>query len=179
MIPTPTPTPGTEPTLDAMYRAVIGPKHTDIYLRYFAKRDAGGGFVSWNWPALFVQFFWSLYRKMWGFAFGGLALQIAGSVILTIVFGVLAAMLMPSAASAYMDNTARSMGLNASVFPAMLANGFYHRKVRRLIKETAHITDPDARLQQLARRGGTSSGWLWLFPGIIVSGIAAYIGFRY
>src|SRR3989442_6901167 len=57
MIPTATPASGTEPTLDAMYRAVIGPKHTDIYLRYFAKRDAGGGFVSWNWPALFVQFF--------------------------------------------------------------------------------------------------------------------------
>jgi hypothetical protein len=78
-----------------------------------------------------------------------------------------------------MDNTARSMGLIASVFPAMLANGFYHRKVRRLIKGTAYITDPDARLQELARRGGTSSGWLWLFPAIIVSGIAAYIGFRY
>ena len=178
MIPTPTPTSSTEPTLDAMYRAVIGPEHTDIYLRRFAKRDAGGGFVSWNWPALFVQFFWSLYRKMWGFAFGGLALQIAGSVILTIGFRALAAM--PGATGAHMNNAAgSSITLMASVFPAMLANGFYHRKVRRLIKQTAYIADPDARLQELARRGGTSSGWMWLFPGILVSGIAAYIAARY
>ena len=113
---------------------------------------------------------------MWDFAFGGLALQIAGSVILTIGFRALAAM--PGATGAHMHNAAgSSITLIASVFPAMLANGFYHRKVRRLIKQTAYIADPDARLQELARRGGTSSGWLWLFPGILVFGIAAYIAF--
>src|SRR5437868_3895209 len=108
---------------------------------------------------------------MWGFAFGGLALQIAGSVILTIGFRALAAT--PGTTGTHIDNAARSMTLIASVFPAMLANGFYHRKVRRLIKQTACIADPDARLQELARRGGTSSGWLWLFAGILVAGIAA------
>ncbi len=103
-----------------------------------------GGFISWNWPALFIQFFWSIYRKMWGFALGALALQFAGSFILIVAFLVLSDMLMPGATSAHTDSTARWIGLLGFVLPAMLANGFYHRKVRRLInrRHTSPIRTP-------------------------------------
>ena len=112
MAPSFTSTDGAEPTLDAMYRAAVGPKHTDFYVGYFTRRDAGGGgFISWNWPALFIQFFWSIYRKMWGFALGALALQFAASFILIVAFLVLSDMLMPGATSAHTDSTARWIGL--------------------------------------------------------------------
>src|SRR5262245_42760869 len=48
--------------------AAIGPHNRDYYLPKFERFGSGGGYASWNWPALFVPLLWMLYRKMWLFA---------------------------------------------------------------------------------------------------------------
>jgi hypothetical protein len=55
--------------LGEYYKAVLGPKNQDYYLRQFARFDADGKVsATWHWPAFFVTFYWMLYRKMWLFA---------------------------------------------------------------------------------------------------------------
>ena len=51
---------------DEFYKAAVGHKNQDYYLRHFARFDSNGKVgVSWHWPAFFVTFYWFLYRKMW------------------------------------------------------------------------------------------------------------------
>jgi len=167
--------PSPAPALDTetLYRAVIGPKHTDYFLQYFARRDAGGRFWSWNWPAFFVALFWSLYRKAWGFALGSIALTFVAAWTFGIIAGI--AMVLLNASAELIDPVGRVCGLLGGALPATLANGFYHRKVKRVIAATATIVDREARLRELARRGGTSKAWIWLLVGIVVAGILAGI----
>lgn len=166
-------TPHEELTDERMYRAIIGPKRTDYYLRFFTKRDQGGGFLSWNWPCVFVQFLWALYRKCWGFAFGGLLMAVLFGVIAGAIYGGIAGAM--GASMKTIDENAQWIGSLASIFVAAFANGFYHRRAKRLIRSTSHIADPNARLAELTRRGGTSSIWIWLFVAISLIGILAAI----
>jgi len=160
-------------TEEAMYRVIIGPKNTDYYLRYFARRDAGGKFMSWNWPCALLQFWWALYRKCYGFAFGGLVLTILFGFIAGAIFGGIAAAMGASANT--IDIGSRLVGWIGGWFAAVFANGFYHRKARRLIRNTAHINDTTARIAELARRGGTTAVWLWIMLVFIIVGILAAI----
>jgi uncharacterized membrane protein (DUF485 family) len=160
---------------EALYRAIIGPKHTDYYLRYFAQRDAGGSWVSWNWPGFLFQFWWGLYRKLWGFAFGAAIVVIVLDFLLALVVGYIAGAL--GASPEFIGSWGLSFAISviAALFPGVVSNEFYHRKARRLIGRTAHLTDPQARLQELARRGGTSLVWVWLLVAAFVLSILAGI----
>jgi len=121
--------PSPAPALDTetLYRAVIGPKHTDYFLQYFARRDAGGRFWSWNWPAFFVALLWSLYRKAWGFALGSIALTFVaawtfGIIAGIVVAGILAGILVP----AYNDYVKRA---NAKAASLIIGSPFAVRRV--------------------------------------------------
>jgi hypothetical protein len=51
---------------EALYRAAVGAKKADFYVPKFIRFDhAGASKLSWNWPALFVSFYWFLYRRMY------------------------------------------------------------------------------------------------------------------
>lgn len=157
-------------SLDVMYRAVIGPKNQDFYLKCFARRDAGGSFVAWHWPAFFWIFGWGLYRKLWGYAFGGALLGCVVSAAISAIFYAFASRPGPTDQSLpYL----LAVVLGGTV-PALFAIGFYHRKVRALIGHTVHLVDSRERLRELIRLGGTSAWWI-VVPALYATGIVAAI----
>lgn len=79
----------------ADFAAFVG-KNSETYLRKFAKFNAGGidSFkATWHWPALFVPFWWMLYRKLYGWAalvFLTSWIPYIGWLILPIVWAIVA-----------------------------------------------------------------------------------------
>lgn len=164
---------GAQLTDEAMYLAIIGRNNADKYLPYFLARDAGGGFFSWHWPCLFVQFGWALYRKCWGFAFGGLVLAVILAMVAGGVAGFVLALL--GVSDKTIETVGNVIGWVGAAVVATTAKGFYHRKARTIINGTSHIRDPNARVAEIARRGGTSMAWVWLLVAIPLIGILAAI----
>jgi hypothetical protein len=160
-------------TSDAMYRAIIGPRNTDYYLRYFVSRDAGGRWLSWNWPCAIVQCWWALYRKCYGFALGVFFLAIVfGAMAGAIVGGIAGVMGVHGEGIVLLGQLAGAVG---GFFVGALGNAFYYRKARKLIHNTAHIGDPTARIAELARRGGTTVAWIWVLLAVFLVGVLAGI----
>jgi Tfp pilus assembly major pilin PilA len=153
-----------------LYAAVIGPKNTEYYLDYFAKADlAGRAKASWHWPALFANFYWMLYRKLWipaAVYFFAPAVTVFLAALLAIVLE-----LGTQAATALM--VLASMGV-AYVVPAMYGNRWYYNRCRELVDRArrAHNSLED-QLQWLAREGGTSRAGIWI-P--VVMTVIALIG---
>ena len=72
-------------TLD-LYRAALGPLHTDYYLKAFTRFDAAGkAGPSWNWGAALLTLNWMLLRKLWAPA---LAYVGALAACLLLLFGI-------------------------------------------------------------------------------------------
>ena len=72
-------------TLD-LYRAALGPLHTDYYLKAFTRFDAAGTTgPSWNWSAALLTLNWMLLRKLWAPA---LAYVGALAACLLLLFGI-------------------------------------------------------------------------------------------
>ena len=166
-------------TQEELYRAAIGPSHTAFYLHDFAQRDASGGSrLSWNWPAFFACGLWGLHRKTWAFAF---AFVVIGFTLTQIWNSSTAVWQMMSGWSELGRMAASILFGTAvnSVF-ALLANGYYHRKVKRMIAATKETVDPQQRLAALRLRGGTLRAWLWLLVvpfGIGLLGFALMVAF--
>ena len=50
----------------ALYRAALGPVHTDYYLKAFTHFDALGKTPPrWNWTAALLTLNWLLFRQLW------------------------------------------------------------------------------------------------------------------
>jgi Tfp pilus assembly protein PilE len=137
-------------TDDALLRAVIE-KNVDYYLPKMQRYTSGEStFPSWHWPALFAGFWWALYRKSWAAAIFIVVLSVActvGQTLAGLVTG-------PGFGKAI---TVFAIGLLAWVLPPLFANGFYYRKVCKLVAE-AKKAFPDATAQRayLLGKGGTS-----------------------
>lgn len=72
-------------TMD-LYRAVLGPIHTDHYLRAFTRFDAAGqSGPSWNWAAALLTLNWMLFRRLWLAALAYVGI-VAGALLL--LFGI-------------------------------------------------------------------------------------------
>jgi hypothetical protein len=151
---------------DSLYRAAVGPKNTDFYLRYFAKRDGGAAFGSWNWPALFVPFFWATHRKLWG---------MAGAYVGVSFLVLIAKSIKPASGvhSVVTDTSTLLWILGAIVVTfvwPVVANGLYYRKVQRLVAEAKQSdANSPARLAYLSAKGRTSLPWL--IVGIVVGSL--------
>lgn len=135
---------------DALYQAVIGRNHA-YYLDRFRRFDsAGKAGASWHWPAFFITFFWMLYRKMWGVAAAYVVLMLASYLILPTV-GMLAGGVGGMLVMSLVHLVA------VMVLPAVFANALYYRHCRSKIADTETLAhNPDARVRELERRGGTS-----------------------
>ncbi len=105
-----------------LYRAAIGPRAQDYYLRHFARFDGEGkAGSSWNWAAYWTTFNWLVYRRMWGWALAyvgalmGLALLVFG--VGKLVFN-------------YSDTSAVLLSLfllaAAFVLPGLYANAWFY-----------------------------------------------------
>ena len=150
---------------EALYKAVIGPRNQDYYVRHFARFDAAGkAGISWNWPAALLSFFWFLYRRMWAFGIAYLVLANVVAGLFALLFG---------------DN-GRWLGLIAQfALPGMFGNALYYRHCTRKIAEAeAASGDPQNQLGRLEASGGTGRGGLivvLVLFGITVLGMLAAV----
>ncbi len=162
---------------EEFYSAVIGPKNQDYYLRQFARFDeAGKSGITWHWPALFVTFYWLLYRKMWLNAF----LYFIAPYAVMIPVGIVAAIIgIPGRGDTIL--AVGNLIFLGAVFllPPLYANALYYRHCRKKIAEVrASSHDVQRQLGELTGKGGTSGViiiFLLVFVFIAVLGILAAI----
>jgi len=124
-----------------LYRAAIGPRSQDYYLRQFTRFDAAGKTgASWHWAAYWSTLNWLVYRKMWGQALAYLA-AVLGMALL--VFGVGKLLL------DYSDTTGLLLFLAfltaAFVVPGLYANAWYYNfcneKISAALRATSEVKD--------------------------------------
>lgn len=140
--------------IDEYYKAVLGPKNQEYYLRRFARFDADGKVsATWHWPAFFVTFYWMLYRKMWLFALIYFFLPY-------VFFGLMGATAGVTNGSAiFLIGTVYLLYLAGILFLApMYANALYYNHCKKQISAAkASTTDVQRQLGELAGKGGTSN----------------------
>ena len=151
--------------------AAIGPRNTAYYLPKFERFGAGGGYVSWNWPAFFVPLLWMLYRKMWLWA----ALYFfALPIVLSVLFAVLFAV--------FPEATAAVVGYGiwlVIIFVAipMYANALYYQTCQgRIAEAKGYRVERRRQLERLWNMGGTSNvAWVvvLILPVPIIGILAA------
>lgn len=158
---------------DAFYEAIVGPKNRDYYLRHFARFDGDGKTAaSWHWPALFLTFYWLLYRKMWLNAALYLLFPYLALIPLSIAHAALGNSAGPVVGTMYLLYFVVIIAL-----PPMYANAIYYKYCKRKIaKEKSSPRDLPGQLGELSKKGGTSNGAL-IFIVILLffSGVLAAI----
>lgn len=124
-----------------LYRAAIGPRAQDYYLRHFARFDSEGKTgSSWNWAAYWTTFNWLVYRKMWGWALAYVA-ALMGLALL--VFGV------GKLVFNYSDTSAVLLSLfllaAAFVLPGLYANAWFYthcnEKISNVLRTSPEVKD--------------------------------------
>jgi cell division septation protein DedD len=129
-----------------LYRAAIGPRGQDYYLRQFARFDADGkAGTSWNWAAYWGTVNWMAYRRMWGWALAYVA-AVLGLALL--IFGVGKLVL------DYSQTTAWLLFLLlltlAFVVPGLYANAWFYthlnEKITAALRGTPELKDAATRL---------------------------------
>lgn len=134
---------------DEFYKAAVGSKNQDYYLRHFARFDSKGkAGVSWHWPAFFMTFCWLLYRKMWlnALLYFFLPSLMASGVIVN------------SSAETITGIGYLLYFVGIFVLPPMYANALYYRHCKKkiaLVMASSH--DPQKQLGELSAEGGTSN----------------------
>ena len=106
---------------------------------------------SWHWPALFVFFFWALYRKMWLWAGVNYV-----CTLLLVIF-----------------TTPSPLWLGFSLIWPLSANYLYYRHAAGQVKKARAIEDDEASQQYLLKKGGVSKLAMWI--GIGVTFVASMI----
>lgn len=129
-----------------LYRAAIGERSQDYYLRHFARFDGEGkAGTSWNWAAYWATFNWLVYRRMWGWALAYVAALIGLALL---VFGVGKLVLN------YSDTSAILLSLllltAAFVVPGLYANAWFYthcnEKITAALNEAPEIKQAAALL---------------------------------
>lgn len=130
-----------------LYRAALGERAQDYYLRQFARFDSEGrAGTSWNWAAYWATLNWLIYRRMWGWALAYVA-ALAGLALL--IFGVGKLLLDYSATSAWL----LFLGLLTAAFvvPGLYANAWlYHHLNERISAALRDTQDVKAAATALA-----------------------------
>jgi len=158
-----------------LYKAVVGSKNQDYYLRHFSRFEGQGKTgTSWHWPAFFLTFYWLLYRKMWRQA---LLYFFAPYLVLILIFALSA---LAGKVSANVMGIANGVFfISMFVLPPIYANAFYFRHCKNKIAEAA-ASSPDLQNQlgALSSKGGTSRIafiLMFIFIFLAVIGILAAI----
>ena len=132
---------------DEYYKAVIGARNQDYYLRHFSRFDNDGKTsATWHWPAFLGAFYWMLYRKMW----------LSAAIYCLLIF------LIWSGSNALSGDQILLAGLLylavSMIWLPMYANALYYRHCKRTIS-SVRLTSPDAtnQLSDLSEKGGTTS----------------------
>lgn len=142
-----------------LYKAAIGPRGQDYYLRHFLKFDAGGKTgISWHWPACCATLSWLVYRKMWRWALAYAALLLGLALL---VFGV------GKLAFDYSESSGLLLLLlflgAAFVLPGLYANAWYYtfcsENISAALRKAATLREA---CEALAGQAGTRKRWFGL-----------------
>ena len=140
----------TEPVDD--YSAVIQ-KKAKFYKKTFKDMDEGERKTSWNWSAFLFPGYWTLYRKMYGFGFIFVVIQLL-SMMLSICCQFAEPDEVPEMlAFPYLT---LCIGLPLSIVCGALANWYYKKKVDKIIRSAENKAVPE-RSQYLRKRGGVNA----------------------
>lgn len=161
-----------------LYRATIGPRGQDYYLRHFARFDGEGkAGSSWNWAAYWSTFNWLVYRRMWGWALAYVA-ALFGTALL--IFGV------GKLLFSYSDTSALLLFLLlltvAFVVPGLYANAWFYTHCNEKIS-TVLRTSPEVRdaATVLSRQAPDNRRLMLLGVGnavVLALVLAVYNGFQ-
>lgn len=142
-----------------LYRAAIGPRSQDYYLRHFMKFDANGKTsATWHWPAYWSTVNWLIYRKMWGWALAYVA-ALLGLALL--IFGV------GKLVFSYSDATGLLLFMvfltGAFILPGLYANAWFYNycneKISAALRNTSEIKDA---CEALADHASNNKRWFSL-----------------
>ncbi len=152
-----------------LYRAAIGTRSQERYLRLFTAFDARGGpNLQWHWPAFVSALNWLVYRGLWVWAFGLAGVSLLGAIA---VFGV--AKLVFGAAPMDLGLLALALVGAASLLCGLFADGVYYRicnrRILAAVAASENIEQAQALLAaQAARRGR------WPAMALVNAGIALF-----
>lgn len=152
------------PTQRELYRAYLGDKNADYYLKKFEEFDRKGDglYSSWNWAA-FLFGGWLFYRKMYGWFF--------------VFWGIYA--ISNIAAKADPRSWGSIILFMLCIIFALFANSLYHNRVKKKIAVAQAIPrnarNGDALLALLRQEGGVHAWVIWVAGASIVIGILAAI----
>lgn len=141
-----------------LYRAAIGERSQDYYLRHFARFDGEGKTgTSWNWAAYWTTFNWLVYRRMWGWALAYVA-ALFGLALL--VFGVGKLVLN------YSDTSAILLSLllltAAFVVPGLYANAWFYTHCNERISAALNKAPEIKEAAALLAADAPQSRRLWV-----------------
>lgn len=152
-------------------KAAIGTKNQEYYLDHFKYFEDNPRFsISWNWAALFFNFFWLIYRKLYLLALLCLILPFPYGSLLA--FDYATQYNLKDISTAYLALSAVFLLL----LVPMLANGIYYSHLKRKIKTINRRTeDEPRRLQKIAAAGGTNKWLLGISLAFVIVSITALV----
>lgn len=152
-----------------LYIAAIGPEKARYYLPKFERFAAGGGLISWNWPAFFVSFFWLLYRKMWLLAVFYWFLPIPVFMLLFLVSMFTSFWVYAAAAIIYW--------LAIFVVLPLYADALYWRHVKKQVELTRRsMASSASAIGYLSATGGTSGAAIGIIIGVMALFLLPVLG---
>lgn len=156
----------------ALYKAAIGTKGQDYYLRQFARFDAAGRTgPNWHWAAYWSTLNWLMYRRMWKHAMVYLAAMLGGALL---IFGL------GKLAFGYSSTNGLLLFLGfltaSYIVPGLYANSWFYNFCQDRISKALRDTDTlqaacDALSQEAANKQR-----LWTLASANVAVLAAIAG---
>lgn len=150
-----------------LYRAAIGPRGQDAYLRHFLRFDlAGKTHLTWHWPACCITLNWLIYRKLWRGVFTYMAILLG---LMLLIFGV------GTLLFAYSNAMGVALLLlflvAACVVPGLYANAWYYSWCNERISAVLRdATDLQSACAVLAAEASTERRWgiMALVNGVLI-----------
>jgi cell division protein FtsN len=173
--------PGTPPDLaaslgggdtSALYKAAIGAKGQDYYLRQFARFDAAGRTgPNWHWAAYWSTLNWLMYRRMWKHAMVYAAAMVGGALL---IFGL------GKLAFGYSSTNGLLLFLGfltaSYIVPGLYANGWFYNFCQDRISKALRDTDTLQAACDALTQEAASKQRLWTLASANVAVLAAIAG---
>ena len=144
------------PVVQELYKAAVGNRSQDYYLRQFARFDlAGKTGATWHWPAFLSTLNWLAWRGMWSAAllFATVCLGLG-----LLVFGI-GRLVFDFSANTEMALLALCLAL-AFVLPGLFGNAVFYRFTKRRIEAAlAAAATVDEACESLAAQAGSNRRW--------------------
>lgn len=164
------------PVVQELYRAAVGERNRDYYLRQFARFDqAGKTGASWHWPASLSTLNWLAWRGMWSAALAFAALCLALGLL---VFGI-GRLVFDFSPTTELILLALCLAL-VFFLPGLFANAAYYRFSKKRIEAAlAASATIDEACASLAAQASSNRRWFVLAATntslVVVIGLFAWL----